>query len=673
MNMSILANASIPLSVNLSKFNSSKHQKSFKAGPLCCLRLEDHDNSEISQTSASGSELNSSYIWQLFKEAQKNILYLNKRHLMAVEELDKVKKEKQALLQRIEELEIERQVDAGRDKLSDELSSLWELMLRIDSMVLAGMIGTKVASDLRSLLMDRKIGIADALTPLLKKRDTELLVELRHLSEQSERSGFHIVHICTEMEPVISIGSLASYVTGLSRALQRRGNLVEVILPKYKQLDLSAVQGLREIQTEFYSYFNGQMHGNKIWTGVVHGIGVTFIHPVDYSSFFDREMVYGYSDDLERFTYFSRASLDYIVKSGKHPDVLHVHNWETAIVGPLFWDIFVNQGLEATRILLTCHDLSSQCLDQPEKLALCGLDPSRLHRSDRLQDNTKTHLVNILKGGVVYSNKVVVLSSMHSKGRILWSLGDGLEPTLATHKDKLLIAPYGLENSTWDPSRDKLLPENYTATDMKGKGVCKVALQQRVGLPERVSSVIVGCIISEVSDVDLEILMGVIHISSVKGVQFVFMGVSKLPSINRALNSFQEELKDENIRFINKYDEALSHLVFGGSDLILCQSYDDPVLQVPLKALKYGAAPIASPAVDRSLRYAVDPDSGSTQFAQYINSTFANMSLTQALEEIKTKPLQWKQKIADAMTKDFSWDGECSNVHISAYESIKNL
>lgn len=46
------------------------------------------------------------------------------------------------------------------------------------------------------------------------------------------RKGFHIIHICTEMAPVVSVGSLASYVTGLSRALQRKGNLVEVILPK---------------------------------------------------------------------------------------------------------------------------------------------------------------------------------------------------------------------------------------------------------------------------------------------------------------------------------------------------------------------------------------------------------------------------------------------------------
>lgn len=162
------------------------------------------------------------------------------------------------------------------------------------------------------------------------------------------------------MEPLVSVTPLASYVTGLSRALQRKGHSVEVILPKYPNLDLHEVQGLREMEAETYSYFNGQLHANKIWTGVVYDIGVTLIEPVLYASFFNHERLYGFTDDFERFSYFSRASLDYIVKCGKQPDVIHIHNWQTAIVGPLFWDIFVKQGLEGTRVLLTCHDLESQ-------------------------------------------------------------------------------------------------------------------------------------------------------------------------------------------------------------------------------------------------------------------------------------------------------------------------
>jgi len=89
------------------------------------------------------------------------------------------------------------------------------------------------------------------------------------------------------------------------------------------------------------------------------GVGLILIEPTQLS-YFNRDMLHGYPDDFERFSYFSRASLDYIIKSGKQPDILHIHNWETAIVAPLFWDIFAHQGLENTRVLLTCQDLDSQ-------------------------------------------------------------------------------------------------------------------------------------------------------------------------------------------------------------------------------------------------------------------------------------------------------------------------
>ncbi|XWS33422.1 hypothetical protein CRYUN_Cryun22dG0081200 [Craigia yunnanensis] len=629
------------------------------------------DNGEMSleQSSNVEMEMKNYEIWRLFKEAQQNILYLNNQRLKAVEELNKANREKQLLVDKVEQLEKENRRAGGKDNLA----LCWELLLRIDSMVLGGMISTAEASDLRRMVTDRKVSLAYVFLDMLQKRDAELLAELRHFSEGSKKKGFHIIHICTEMEPLVSIGPLAPYITGLSHALQRKGHLVEVILPKYASLDLDEVQGLREIEVESYSYFNGQLHGNRIWTGVVCGIGVTFIQPLYFSSFFSRDRIYDYPDDFERFTYFSRASLDYIAKSGKQPDVLHLHNWETAIVGPLFWDIFAKQGLGNTRILLTCHGFDSQCLEEPDKLALCGLDPGRLHRPDRMQDTAKTHLVNILKGGVVYSNKVVVMSSMHSKGRIIRSMSHGLEPTLALHKEKLIVAPCGFDNSTWDPSTDKFLPVNYSTENMRGKDACKVALQQQAGLSKHVSSILVGCIFSEVLDFDLEKMKAVVQNATKGGAQFIFMVNGDVPTINRALRSFQEELEGSNVKFFHRYDEALSHVMFAGSDIILCQSFHDPLLQVPLKALKYGAAPVSETFDDENLRYSADHDREITRFSEFMRSTFGNMSLSQTIDEIKNNPSMWKRKMTNAMEKDFSWDAECYDIHVSAYAAIKTL
>ncbi|KAK4772631.1 hypothetical protein SAY86_014406 [Trapa natans] len=530
-------------------------------------------------------------------------------------------------------------------------------------MVMTNVVNVDEASILRKSVMDSRAIIADILSnDVLEKGDSELLAELRNFANGSRRIGYHIVHICTEMEPLVSIGSLASYITGLSRALQRKGHVVEVILPKYSCLKVDEVQCLQEIKAESYSYFNGQLYGNKIWTGVIYGIGVTLIEPL-YLSFFTRDSVYGYSDDFERFIYFSRASLDYLVKSGKKPDVIHVHNWETSVVGPLFWDIFVKQGLERTRILLTCHDLKSQNPAQPDKLALCGLDPARLHRPDRLQDNLKSPLINLLKGGVVYSNKVIIMSSLHSKGRILCNFGHGLETTLELHKEKLLVAPPGL-SSKWDPCKDIFLPKTYSAGNMEGKIFCKFALQERLSLPVDVSAVLVGCIFEELSDTDRSTIKRIVWSTGKKGIQFVFLRMDKQRH-DRVLESFLEEIKDENVRFISRDDEALSHLILAGSDIMLCPLHD-AMHQVPLKALKYGAAPITIISDEDRLRHHADHE-------QLITSTLGDMSISQAIDELISNPSKWKRRLSEVMEKDFSWDWDCSDLHISAYAAVRTM
>ncbi|KAI3830333.1 hypothetical protein MKW92_036763 [Papaver armeniacum] len=635
---------------------------------LSHFELEDHKNMEILESSSIAKE-NQNDIWELFRVTQRNILYLNKRRLMALEEMKKTQQEKQSLLVRVQQLEVElASIQNSSPIAASDKATMWpQLLLRIDSMVLTRMITIEESSYIRGLVINNKAKVANTFSDIQLKGDAELLEELRDFSIKCKQTGFHIIHICTELAPVASVGSLALYVTGISSELQENGNLVEVILPKYASLDVDRVQGLRDTKAEFHSYFDGSWHANKIWTGVVHGIGVTFIEPVNHVSYFNREMIYGYSDDFERFSYFSRASLDYILISGKKPSILHIHNWETAIVGPLFWDGFVNQGLGDARILFTCHDFKNQRLEHPDKLALCGLDPFRLNRHDRLQDNNKKHLVNILKGGIVYSNKVVIMCPTHSEGRTDSSLSHGLEPTLDIHKEKLVLAPYGFDCKIWDPSKDTSLPSNYSADDLQGKAVCKAAMGQRLELSSY-PSIVVGCICSDVSDIDLESLTDVIQLISQRGAQFILMGSSKIPSINSALESFQKSVEDEDVRIISTYDEALSHLILAGADIILCPSFHDPVLQMPLKAIKYGAAPVALRSSHKS-----NPVSWNTGMSEYIMTSFGNASLSEALDQIAKNPSQWNEKIKDGMTKDFSWGAECYDIHLNAYTSIKNL
>ncbi|GJU31060.1 hypothetical protein Tco_1174649 [Tanacetum coccineum] len=251
-----------------------------------------------------------------------------------------------------------------------------------------------------------------------------------------------------------------------------------------------------------------------------------------------------------------------------------------------------------------------------------------------------------------------------SKDQIISTLDHGLELALDIHKKKVVISPFGYDDSVWDPSRDKFLPQFYSANYTRGKSIAKAALQQHIHLPADIASVIVsgrkvGCIFSERSDVDMENLKSLALASSRKGVQYIFVGISKISGTKSEAESFQEGLNDENVKFLDDYEESLLHLIFAGSDIILC-NFNDPMLQVSVKAIKYEAVPVPVNIADSRLR-----------LSEYIINTFANVSLSQALDEIKNKPSQWNRKVMDAMSKDVSWEAECYDIHVSAYTSLK--
>ncbi|AQK55666.1 starch synthase5 [Zea mays] len=421
-----------------------------------------------------------------------DILYINKQRLIAMEEMKKLHDENNLLLEEIQGLETEMQ---GIPLEAAQSSSFSELLLRIDTMVISGMISMTEASDLREKLVTNRSIIQSTFCDIHHKPNTELLSELQ--------------------------------------------------LFLRKPIDTSS------------------------------GVGLVIIEPSQLS-YFSRDMLRGYPDDFERFSYFSRASLDYIVKSGKRPDIIHIHNWETAIVAPLFWEIFAHQGLGNTRILLTCQDLNSECLEEPNKLEMCGLDPRKLHRPDRLQDTNKTHLVNILKGGIVYSNKVVLMSSTHSKDALIQGSRHELQSTLAAHREKILVASYGLDGELWDPFKDIYLPRRYSANDIEGKSICRQALRRRLRFNGD-SSIIVGCICDDNSDVHS--LKEAVHVALHRNTQVIIM--ETLGSVvNSILQALKGEIKGDKIAFVEAYDEALAHLIYAGSDIILCSSFQDPSLQI---------------------------------------------------------------------------------------------
>eukprot|EP00270_Netrium_digitus_P011426 TRINITY_DN3632_c0_g1_i1.p1 TRINITY_DN3632_c0_g1~~TRINITY_DN3632_c0_g1_i1.p1 ORF type:complete len:770 (-),score=191.80 TRINITY_DN3632_c0_g1_i1:147-2456(-) len=663
---------------------------------------------------------------KLFNDAQQNMLYLNKQRLIAIDELQKVERDKEYLLARVSQLEAEKEAMAGqRELLEEELRAaeaalqmaasrgaslfgelekgegtggrrkkagparaqdppaVWSrVLLRVDALFLQGVIDAGQATALRNLASSRDVAIAEKFIEVQDADDRHIASVLLGLLNPEKRRGLHVVQVCTEMAPVSQAGQLAPWLTGLCRALRRKGHLVEVILPKYMSMDSSVVEDFRQLQGDFFSYFGGDWHRNQLWSGNVFGVPVTFIDPQHPAKFFDREKMYDYVDDFERFTYFSRAALEYLKKMGKKPDVIHLHNWHTAAAAPLFWDIYSHQGMNNTRLLFTCHDFKYQKVQEPSKLSLCGLDPGQLHRPDRLQDNLDPNSINLLKGGIVYSNRVTTISPLYAADMKTKERGRNMDQTLLVHKHKFFGVVSGLDDTTWGPENDRFLPLPFSADDVSGKAVAKRELRQQLDLPildelTGLDRPLVACVCPQVSETELEMVKAAMGCALQSNAQFVLVGASRTPKVQAVLEDIQLDCEDANAKLVLRYEEGLVHLLVGAADILVCPSIFEPSRMWPLIGLRYGALPVTREALGSSPDNLIDYDDqnhGQLGLAFLFRSTSAkdmSASLQRAINHFVQDPSAWSTAVEEAIARDSSWNGPSSEAYIASYWAIR--
>ncbi|KAL3675607.1 hypothetical protein R1sor_025555 [Riccia sorocarpa] len=119
------------------------------------------------------------------------------------------------------------------------------LLLRIDALMLGKQLSLEDGLELRIMAWRREARIRDAYVAVHNEKDGEVAAGLTQLTRQKKKPGYHVVHIAAEMAPVAKVGGLGDVVTGLGRALQKKGHLVEIILPKYDCIDYSRIKNLK--------------------------------------------------------------------------------------------------------------------------------------------------------------------------------------------------------------------------------------------------------------------------------------------------------------------------------------------------------------------------------------------------------------------------------------------
>jgi len=458
-----------------------------------------------------------------------------------------------------------------------------------------------------------------------------------------------IVMCASEVVPFAKTGGLADVAGALPLALEDCGEEVIIIMPKYKAID-NAKFGIKKTK-EGISYST---------TG--KNIKVYFI---EHDGYFNRDGLYGdkngdHKDNLERFSYYSKRCLELLNQIKFKPDVIHIHDWQACLIPVYLKSLFAKDAFyKNIGTMLTIHNIGYQGLFGKEEFPKLGLDWS-LFNIEGLEFYDK---VNVLKGGMEFSDIITTVSQTYSKEIQTKEFGFGLEGVLNKRRACVFGILNGLDYSIWNPETDKFTAANFSVEDLKGKAKDKEGLQLFCKLPLKKDVPLFGIVSRLAEQKGFDILADAIGKICKMNLQLVILGTGDLK-----YHTLLEDMVKKFPKVISlhlKFDDSLAHKIYAGSDLFLMPSRYEPCGLGQLISLRYGTIPLVFKT--GGLADTVNKNNG------FIFDRYSSDDLVKTMQAaIKAFALKkkWLVLVAKAMKCDFSW-GESAKKYIELYRKLK--
>lgn len=469
----------------------------------------------------------------------------------------------------------------------------------------------------------------------------------------------HIIHIASEMSPIAKVGGLADVVHGLAKEEQALGHTVEILLPKYDILRYSHIQNLKIETPDLWSFEDGKQYHNSVWAGTTDGLRTLLIDPHHNDYYFNRGQIYGSPNDVDRFLYFCRASLEYLLVKKIKPDILHLHDWPTATCATLVKNLYEDLGFSPKGIVLTIHSIEHQGKCLPKNLTRIGLRGENFRTEEKLQDEENPILLNLLKGGIIYSDQVTTVSPTYAEEVLTPEYGYSLNETLIKYKHKFTGILNGLDLESWNPSSDPYLAATYPSNPtflskvLAGKKANKEALKQKTNLAISPDDPLIGVVSRLALQKGPHLIRAAMHHLSTRKGSFIYLGSAQDKALEMEFLSLKEHYKkNPRIQIYLEFNEELSHLIYAASDAFLIPSLFEPCGLTQMIAMRYGTLPIA-----RKTGGLADTVFNRVNGFTFTGATETSLieTLDQAVDLYQNNQEAWCRLIEEGLTRDFSW------------------
>ena len=468
-----------------------------------------------------------------------------------------------------------------------------------------------------------------------------------------------ILYVTSEANPFAASGGLGDVMGALPAAVREEGHEVSVIMPLY-----DTVKEVHRVRLEKVIDINFGLAWRETGASIfkIEDNGVTYYF-VENHRYFSRGRLYGEFDDAERFAFFSKAVIEFMIQSGNVPDILHANDWQTALTVIYLKTEFAHHpALSGIKTVYTIHNIEYQGQYGYQVLGdVFGISGNYMGVLEY------DGCVNLMKGAIVVSDYVTTVSPNYANELEYDFFSFGLSPIIKAAKYKIAGVINGIDYNYFSPEKGGDIVKKYTTRTVKsGKAANKKALQEELGLEVRADVPLLVMITRLTAGKGIDLVLHILEEVLREDVQVAILGTG-----DKEYEVIFSEMarRHDNLVSLIKFDRVISKKMYASADIFVMPSKSEPCGLAQMIACSYGTVPIVRSV--GGLYDSIKPwgTEGGNGFR------FDNYNAHELLYSIKNavslyrEPKEWAKLVLAAKKSDFTWKNSAAK-YVKIYNKL---
>lgn len=486
-----------------------------------------------------------------------------------------------------------------------------------------------------------------------------------------------ILFVTSEVVPFIKTGGLADVSSALPQKLQELGHQVRIVVPKYGAIDerkfkIHEVVRLKDLTTNVGDKEVTFSLRSSFLVGKKTRVQIYFLDNEEY--FGSRHSLYAdpltgedFEDNDERFILLAKSVFELINKLGWVPDIIHCNDWQCGLIPAYLKTVYKEEeNLKEVKTLFTIHNLSYQGEFPAASFEKTEL-PKTMKNDKGVMQGGK---LNFMKSALRYADVINTVSERYAEEICTKEYSDGLQNALKDQKENLYGIINGIDDTVWNPEKDKNIAKKYSIKNIEAKIDNKKALAEKFGFEYKENVPVIGIISRLYESKGFDLLMESFEELMQRNVHVILLGAG-----DKKYHRFFEEAFGKYMDKFSCYlgfDDQLAHLIEAGADMFLMPSRYEPCGLNQMYSLVYGTVPIVRETgglADTVENYNPKEQTGNGFVFKKYDKKDMLAAIDRAVKMYNEDQKSWMKIVKNGMKANFSWLNS-SKKYVDLYKKV---